>query len=1414
MTGIPNPLYSQDSDDSVASNAVDPVSATPPGNGQEITDFWHQPLSQNIYLAKSQWFIPYNAGAAPALAPAETSRTPTLPEAVPTLDGGWYRPPYALEFEAPAALPETFEQEFDLRPAETLELDEIGLPPVEAEIQPALEFDDIDLDADFAEPPSLEGVEAFREAPSALDFAAIQPAPELPLSAQLEAGLGGLRDIERMAEETPSLRPEDISKERDTAELAAPDQGLGGLRDQVIPTRTGEPLMSTPPNPNVTMPLGEQSQATPVPTATGAFAPVPPAPVPASSTPPPPSRFKEVEKQVETLRHQFRQGLITRAQLEGELRRLMVLDDAGRWWTLGVDSNRWYRYNGREWLPDTPPEPVAPLAAQAGLVRGNIVRTETNVPMPAAGTPAPQAAPVMLDDYGMPLPQRVPENDPGATLVNIKAAMAGSSPSDAQTLLNVSSPAETVVHGLPSMEGQSMSYDEAAEAALAGATLESEGVIDAARAKPGMSEEEKPKSLQPDYSAAFSGFDRRRLVKYGIWASVLAVVFGLGVVLIILLGTIGYYYYIVNQYRDELDALGGRTAGFQNAILYDANGNQLAEFTSRQGDRTIVTLDQISPFLIHATVAAEDETYYENPGFSFFQILRAIYTNILGSGPRSGASTITQQLVKQVILEEDLATEVSVNRKITEIILASELTERYNKSRILEIYLNEIYYGNFSYGIEAAAQNYFGKPASQLDPFESAFLAGLPQNANLWDPVSNREGIFQFRYPDILRLMTEANGDGCIQMQHQFTQPLVMPTSNTTLSFDLSRPLCIIDNSSPTAPGLDQGYVNLANYPIERAVVETKIFNPQRIDRRYQHFVQWIWEQEVLTKFDEEEIFRNGYKIYTTLIPAIQNEAQQAIIEQDALISANNGSVVVMNPQTGAVLAMVGSVDFDNEAIDGQVNIAFSPQQPGSSIKPVVYLAALEGSNNTYWTPGTVIWDVPICYRSPGSPDYCPNNFNGRFNGPITMRNALARSLNIPAIKALEYITPDRLVQKANALGITFRTTEPPNLTWAVGGGEVYLFDMVKGYSAFANGGFKILPYGVTRIENKDGEIIYQAVVNPEREQVMTAQHAYMINAMLSDNAARIPAFGANNPLEVPGRIAAVKSGTSNDVRDIWTIGWTPNVIVGVWMGNTDNSIWDRNAGSTFASRVWNRVIQKSFELIIPGNFDQPADIASIPICNDTGAQRPSEGCGVGGEYFEIFWNQQPPSDSGSSGFQLISVDRFTGLRANEFCPEFTEQRSFLDTTDQSVIQWLNTDPQGQQWAAARNLQLPVTAAPEGECDATYVRPIAQVGSPLQSAVVQGTVDIIGSINLPNFDRYELLIAPAGTDQFKTINRSTLAVQNDNLGAWNSQFDQTTGTAFPNGAYVLRLTAFTRNGESLSTDVPLVLNNPTSAPPQ
>ncbi|MEA2008833.1 MAG: transglycosylase domain-containing protein, partial [Chloroflexota bacterium] len=658
----------------------------------------------------------------------------------------------------------------------------------------------------------------------------------------------------------------------------------------------------------------------------------------------------------------------------------------------------------------------------------------------------------------------------------------------------------------------------------------------------------------------------------------------IGVVLAIIVGSIVLFQY--NKIAGDLpniEDLREQAAHFETTRILDREGNELYEILDpTAGRRTYVPLADISPYLVAATVATEDSHFYSHPGYDALAIMRAFWQNLTSDAIVSGASTITQQLTRMLVLSPEESSRRTYARKLREAILAAEVTRRYSKDEILELYLNEIYYSNLAYGVEAAAQTYFGISAKNLDLVQASFLAGIPQLPAVYDVYTNRDLTLR-RQEQVLVLMYQLSQEqGCIYVSNN------------------QQDICI-------GPG-------------EVAAVTEEMkdyqFQYSGIEMRYPHWVNYI--HSLLEElYDAQTIYRSGFTVYTTLDPGLQDAAQQIVQEQIANLaghSVSNGALVAVRPNNGEILAMVGSADFGNEGIQGQINMSISPRQPGSSIKPLTYLAAFEKG----WTPATLIWDVRSEFPPSGDPNdprppYVPVNYDERYHGPVTVRFALANSYNIPAVKTLDYVgiydnpltsNQDGFIAFARRMGITTLTRDDYGLSLTLGGGDVTLLEMTGAYAVMANGGRRIPPVAITKIEDHEKNVVYE-YHPPAGEQVIRPEHAYLISSILSDNGARTPAFGPNSVLNLPFT-AAAKTGTTNDFRDNWTMGYTPNIAVGVWVGNADYTSMQNTSGLTGAAPIWASFMQTAIQQLTGGNpssFVKPAGVVERVICAVSGTE-------------------------------------------------------------------------------------------------------------------------------------------------------------------------------------------------------------------
>lgn len=866
------------------------------------------------------------------------------------------------------------------------------------------------------------------------------------------------------------------------------------------------------------------------------------------------------------------------------------------------------------------------------------------------------------------------------------------------------------------------------------------------------------------------------------------VLFGLVLLAIIGGSALLYSYYSIARTLPSVEDLQTRASQFETTRILDRTGNLLYEILDpNAGRRTYVTLDKISPALLAATIATEDKDFYIHPGFDPAAIIRALWENYRTGGQGGGASTITQQLARALLLSPEERAERTYSRKAREIILAAEITRRYSKDDILELYLNEIYYGNLAYGIEAASETYFGKTANQLTLAEASFLAGLPQSPSVYDIYTNRDATLVRQQQALVLMFGLSQVNGCIKV------------SNSDV------PICVDQIAA----------VDAAND------IKTRIFNSPNIDTRYPHWVNFV-RSELEKQYDAQTIYRSGFIVYTTLDPTLQDEAQRLVTEQVALLvdkNAHNGALVAIKPSTGEILAMVGSPDFNNAAISGQINMADSPtRQPGSSIKPITYVAAFEKG----WTPSTLIWDVPSEFPPSGDPNdtrepYKPVNYDGRIHGGMTVRTALSNSFNIPAVKTLDFVgiydnpnTPKRdgMIEMAERLGIKSFTRPDYGLSLTLGGGDVSLIDMTSAFSVFANGGKKVPPVAILKIVDFEGKVVYE-YQPPQGEQVIRAEHAFLISSILSDNEARSWMFGRNSLLNLPFQVAA-KTGTTNDFRDNWTMGYTPDLVTGVWIGNADYTPMVNTTGLTGAAPIWSSFMQYAVPIVsnnAPTSFSIPAGITEKIICSVSGAE-PSNWC-RGGQRSEFYASDQPPLPPSQDLLRQTKIDTWSGLIAGDACKDYVVEDLVMNVSDEWARKWLRTG-EGRDWLEAREMPRDPFFAPDRECNSSDPHPILEFSNLSDGSVITETsLPIKGSINSSNggFTSWRLEYG-AGNDP----SQWTLLAEGTNAFATSSVIYTWDLKDIPGGSVTLQLHLSNGNEFYAERRVVLTLNLPTPTP--
>lgn len=589
----------------------------------------------------------------------------------------------------------------------------------------------------------------------------------------------------------------------------------------------------------------------------------------------------------------------------------------------------------------------------------------------------------------------------------------------------------------------------------------------------------------------------------------------------------------------------------QSTKIYDRTDKVLLYQFHGAQQRTLVTLDEIPENLKHAAITAEDRNFYTHKGVDFKGILRAIFVDLLRGGKLQGGSTITQQLIKNALL----TSEKSLVRKLKELILAYQIEHKFTKDQILQMYFNEIPYGSIVYGARAASLMYFGKDVKELDLAESAILAVLPRAPTYYSPWGK-------------------NRDKLIVQQHVLLDSMVQ-----------------------------EGYISAPE--AEDAKKEKLIFKNQNQSLLAPHFVMYV--RELLTEtYGAKLVEEGGLTVTTTLDYEKQKNAEETVsrwAEKNTAFGASNAAMVSIDAHTGEILAMVGSKDYFDESIDGNVNVTTRPRQPGSSFKPIVYAAAFKKG----YTPSTIVFDLKTNFDTTGQKPYEPQNYSLKEYGPVTMKKSIAGSLNVASVKTLYLTGVSTVIDLAKDLGYT--TLQDPSrygLALVLGGGEVTLLEHTAAFSAFAREGVRVQPASIIKVSDSRGSTLQEF----EKKSIQTSldiETAREINDVLSDQSAREYIFGKSNYLQLSGRQAAIKTGTTNDFRDAWTIGYTPSIVTGVWVGNNDNTAMKKGAdGSKLAAPIWNEYMKKTL-----GNSPAEAFQKPLPVTTGKGILDGTIGQGI-----------------------------------------------------------------------------------------------------------------------------------------------------------------------------------------------------------
>jgi 1A family penicillin-binding protein len=649
----------------------------------------------------------------------------------------------------------------------------------------------------------------------------------------------------------------------------------------------------------------------------------------------------------------------------------------------------------------------------------------------------------------------------------------------------------------------------------------------------------------------------------------------------------------------------------QSTKIYDRTGKILLYDVFENKKRTDVPFENISLNIKNATVAIEDEGFYQHNGIKISSFMRAVFANLLSGSFGQGGSTITQQVIKNSLL----TTQKTITRKVKEWVLALRLEKVMTKEQILSIYLNENPYGGSIYGVEEASEEFFGKNAQDVTLGESAYLAAIPKAPTFYSPYGLNKDKLDERQKLVLSMMLKNN------------------------------------------------FINQEQY--DSAIKEKVVFLPQeKFGIKAPHFVEYI-KQYLANKYGDTSMQQNGYKVITTIDYNLQSKAEEIVkkyaLDNEKNFNAENAAMVAIDPKTGQILAMVGSRDYFDKDIDGNFNVTMAYRQPGSTFKPFVYATAFMKG----YTPDTVVFDLPTEFQSTCTPEgipkninavissstecYMPENYDGLYLGPISLRNALAQSRNVPAIKTLYLAGINDSIETATAMGVKgLSDANQYGLTLVLGGGEVSLLDITSAYGTFANDGIRNPYTGILSVQDSKDNIIEQ--YNSNSEAVISANIAETISDVLSDNVAKIPAYGANSPLFFKDKQVASKTGTTNDYKDAWTIGYTPEIVIGAWAGNNNNTPMEKKVAGMIIAPMWHEIMAIALQNTTGETFKKPEAINP---------------------------NLKPALKGIWQGNETYTIDKISGKLATDMTPEETKQEVAIPNVH-SILFWVDkNNPMG-----------------------------------------------------------------------------------------------------------------------------------------
>jgi len=790
-------------------------------------------------------------------------------------------------------------------------------------------------------------------------------------------------------------------------------------------------------------------------------------------------------------------------------------------------------------------------------------------------------------------------------------------------------------------------------------------------------------------------------------------------------------FFVFAWYGKDLPSPGKLSQTSQNStVFYDREGKVIYEMY-KDKNRVPVDIKDVADNLKKATVAIEDKNFYKHRGVSQTGILRAVL-NIFLKRRLEGGSTITQQLIKNVLLTSQRV----ISRKVREIILAIEVERRYSKDQILEMYLNEAPYGGSYWGVATATSAYFNKSPKNLNLVESAILAGLPQNPSYFSPFIGKNSAWKDRAIDVLRRMRE------------------------------------------------DGYITKVQEKKALTDLDKVKFASPRLNISAPHFIFYV--KNMVEEEMGPKIIDTGVKIKTTLALDVQKSAEKIVKDEISKLKdfdVSNAAVVVLDSKTGEILAMVGSYDYNDDKF-GKFNAALGLRQPGSALKPFEYGLALEKG----YTAASVIMDVKTVFPNQGEKDYIPENYDGKFAGPIQLRFALGNSINIPAVKILAMVGIKDFLQYLSNFGMdTFGPTQENikrfGLSISLGGGETTLLDLTSSYAVLANGGTKRNLSSFTEISDFNNKKLYQEIKAKEK-QIVPEEVAFIISHILSDNNARIQVFGPNSYLKIPGKTVAVKTGTTNDKRDNWAVGYTKKITIGVWVGNNDNTPMNAKiaSGITGASPIWYQLMTEVLKKYEDGIIDKPANVEAVQIDAYLGGL-PKDGYPNRAEYF--IKNSEPKDIS--PFYKKLKISKSNGKLANdvEIKSGNYEEKDFIVITENDPI---SVDGKNR-WQEA------IDAWSREQSDSKYHYPTETSDASADSVIV--SIKSPGNQSKVDSNNVEIKAKIASLGSIKNVKIYLNGNEVKNLDGDNKDINE--AMSLNDGVYELKITAKNdkdKNGES------------------